>query len=97
MKQTANVIAALMATSAAIRINPSNPTGLVSPPPDRQYDVPMQIRNGLNAENRHEEDDLRNLYNPNKGPVPIYLNQITPNVQQGLETPPHDRQYDQPW
>ena len=55
-------------------------------------------------ENRHEEDDNRNIYNPDKKPNPWYsqqfewdkgtmwksLNQITPEKKDGLVPPPKD-------
>jgi hypothetical protein len=41
---------------------------MVRAPYDRQYDVAMQPKKPINEENRHAEDDFRNVYNPNKGP-----------------------------
>ena len=40
--------------------------GVVHQENDKQYDQPMQARKPIDIENRHEEDDLRNVYNPNK-------------------------------
>jgi len=47
-------------------INPANPTGLEPPPKDWQYEVPSQMRKPLIKEQMHNEDDLRNVYNPGK-------------------------------
>lgn len=44
--------------------------GLVRQPYDYQYEVPFQPRKPLTLENRHNEDDLINVYNPNKRPEP---------------------------
>jgi len=44
--------------------------GLVRQPYDYQYEVPFQPRKPLVLENRHNEDDLINVYNPKKTPEP---------------------------
>ena len=47
--------------------NYSNKTTRSCPPPkDYQYDEPYQMVKPLNFENRNEENDLRNVYNPDK-------------------------------
>ena len=87
------------------QITPLRQDGLVPPPKDYQYDRPGQPIKPLNFENRHEEDDLRNVYNPDKVPNPwihsyhgssLAQNEITPLRQDGLVPPPKDYQYDRP-
>jgi hypothetical protein len=79
-------------------ITPLRQDGIVQPPKDLQYDRPGQVHKPLNLENRHGEDDLRNVYNPNIKPNPTYpwLSQITPLRQDGIVQPPKDLQYDRP-
>jgi hypothetical protein len=48
------------------QITPTRQQGVVPPPPDYQYDEPRQPTKPINFENRNDEDDLRNVYNPNK-------------------------------
>jgi len=38
----------------------------VPAPLDQQYEVPSQMRKPLIPENQRDENDLRNVYNPNK-------------------------------
>ena len=71
--QSALVVALLVASSAAVRINPAKPTGLEPPPKDHQYDVPMQLKRPLNPVNTHSEDDFRTIYNPTPNPSPMYF------------------------
>lgn len=53
------------ATSKA-QINPASPTGLQEAPKDKDYDVGHQLKKSLIVENKKNEDDMRNVYNPNK-------------------------------
>jgi hypothetical protein len=53
-------------SSAMMQINPAKPDGLVQPPKDFQYEVPVQMRHPLNFENRGDKDDIKTLYNPHK-------------------------------
>ena len=78
---------------------------------DAQYEVPHQMRKPLIFENRNHEDDLRNVYNPDKLPnpsiwaqkepvtnstKPASLEQICPEHPEGLVRAPKDRQYEVP-
>jgi hypothetical protein len=45
-------------------INPGAPTGLEPAPKDWQYEQPHQLKKPLIIENKHNEDDFRNVYNP---------------------------------
>ena len=95
--------AALMLASTSgrslVQINPAAPTGLEPPPPDYQYDHPLnaQLYHPLNRPNQVDADDLQHLYNPYK-----HLNhignyaQVNPAAPTGLEPPPKDQQYDVP-
>jgi len=51
---------------AQIQIDPSHPTGLEPAPKDHQYDVVLQMRKPLIVENRHDSNDINNVYNPDK-------------------------------
>jgi hypothetical protein len=56
------------------------------------------MRKPVIPENQNDSHDIRNIYNPNKGPNPSNLYaQINPAHPTGLEPPPPDRYYDQPW
>lgn len=51
-------------------ITPSKQDGLVPPPLDPIYEaVPVQMRKPLIIENSADDNDLRNVYNPNKAPT----------------------------
>ena len=56
------------AKKAFAQINPSHPTGLEPPPPDYQYDNPLnaQMYYPLNRPNQVDADDLLHIYNPYK-------------------------------
>jgi hypothetical protein len=81
-------------------------TGLEPPPPDYQYDSPLnaQMYHPLNRPNQVDADDLQHLYNPYKhlNHIGNYaqgnqsLSQISPMHYTGLEPPPPDYQYDSP-
>lgn len=38
--------------------------GVVAPPDDFQYETPFQPRKPIDIENKNNDDDLRNVYNP---------------------------------
>jgi uncharacterized ParB-like nuclease family protein len=79
------------------QINPAHPTGLVPPPPDAYYDVPAQMRKPLTPENQNDANDIRNVFNANKGPTPSnFYSQINPAHPTGLVPPPPDAYYDVP-
>lgn len=46
-----------------------NKVGVVPAPPDQQYDVAPQMRKPLIWENANDSHDIRNTYNPDKGPT----------------------------
>ena len=54
-------------------INPAHPTGLVPPPVDRYYDEVTQMKKPLIPENQTDKNDIRNVYNDNKGANPSNL------------------------
>jgi len=76
-----------------------HPTGLEPPPPDYQYDSPLnaQLYKPLNRPNQVDANDLKDIYNPHK-----HLNhignyaQVNPAAPTGLEPAPKDHQYDVP-
>lgn len=55
------------------QINPANPTGLEPPPVDRYYDEAPQMRKPINEQNQSDKNDVRNVYNSNKGTNPSNL------------------------
>lgn len=61
------------------QISPMHPEGLVPPPPDYQYDSPLnaQLYRPLNRPNQVDANDLKTIYNPYK-----HLNHIG-NYAQG--------------
>jgi len=68
------------------QIDPSKPTGLEPAPKDKQYDVPLQMQKPLIPENRHNDNDIGNVYNPDK-----YQNNLG-NYAQGNVTKPVESQ-----
>ena len=56
-------------------IRPGQPDGVVPPPRDWQYENTTQPKKPLIIENRNEEDDLMNYYNPDKKPNSWYSRQ----------------------
>lgn len=83
-----------------------HPEGLVPPPPDYQYDSPLnaQLYRPLNRPNQVDANDLKTVYNPYKhlNHIGNYaqnnqtLSQISPMHPEGLVPPPPDYQYDSP-
>jgi len=64
------------------------------------------MRKPVIPENQNDSNDIRNVYNPDKGPRPsnfyaqqssTSLNKINPVHPTGLEPPPPDMYYDVPW
>ena len=54
------------------------------------------MKKPLIPENQTDKNDIRNVYNPNKGPNPSNLYaQINPAHPTGLVPPPVDRYYDE--
>lgn len=87
------------AKKSLAQISPMHPEGLVPPPPDYQYDSPLnaQLYRPLNRPNQVDANDLKTIYNPYK-----HLNhignyaQVNPAAPTGLEPAPKDQQYDVP-
>lgn len=78
------------------QINPAHPTGLEPPPVDRYYDEVRQMRKPITPVDQTDANDIRNVYNPNKGPTPSNAySQINPAHPTGLVPPPVDRYYDE--
>lgn len=64
--QVKNQTAVAQANHTLSQVWPAHPTGLEPAPKDQQYDVPLQMRKPLIPENKHDTNDLRNVYNPDK-------------------------------
>ena len=98
-KQLANATKldnALQNVTTLATINPAHPTGLEPPPVDRYYDEVTQLKKPLIPENQTDKNDIRNIYNQNKGPTPnMAYSQINPAHPTGLVPPPVDRYYDE--
>jgi len=93
-------------TVSRAQITPTRRDGLVPPTPDYQYGEVFQPRKPLIEQQMHDEDDLRNVYNPNikhnfwpssgediRHTGRNGLNQITPTRRDGLVPPTPDYQY----
>jgi Asp-tRNA(Asn)/Glu-tRNA(Gln) amidotransferase A subunit family amidase len=81
------------------QVNPAHPDGLVVPPKDPQYDAVVTPNNPdrkpIIHEDRHNKNDVRNVYNPDKynNHIGNYA-QVNPAHPDGLVVPPKDPQYD---
>ena len=59
-------------------IEPNKQRGLEAHIKDVQYEVPHQLKKSLLWENTHDDDDYRNVYNPDVKPNPFFWAQKTP-------------------
>ena len=84
---------------AQTEVNPAAPDGLVMPPKDPQYDAVVTPNNPdrkpIIHEDRHDKNDVRNVYNADKykNHIGNYA-QVNPAAPDGLVMPPKDPQYD---